>query len=395
MAFDNKALEAVDESDLQSLITDGVAEGKAIEYKQELPGNDYEAVREFLSDVSSFANAAGGHLIFGVREDGGLPVEICGLQNIDVDRVKQRLENSILDNMEPRLPGISVQEIPLQSGNVVIIIRISRSWALPHVVKFQRHWRFYSRNSAGKYPLDVAELRAAFGLSETMADRIKSFRNERLSMIVSGETPAPIGEGAKIVLHVIPFGAFDPAARFDVSLLANRRELLGPIGASGWTPRYNFDGILTYERLPNEASVEAYLQVFRNGSVEAVDTYLLGRQRDSESPLIPSLSYEQEILSALPRFLSIQQLLGVEPPVFIMLSLLGVAGYTMGVSSRYIIRERHPIEKNTLVLPDVLVESVDSDIAEVMRPVFDTVWNAAGWARSMNYNDEGNWAPQR
>lgn len=187
MAFDNRALEAIDESDLQALIDDGVAEGKTIEYKQELPGNDHEAVREFLSDVSSFANAAGGHLIFGVREDGGLPVEIDGLQNINVDQVKQRLENSIRDNMEPRLPGVAVQEISLQSGDVVIIIRISRSWALPHVVKFQRHWRFYSRNSAGKYPLDVAELLAAFGLSETMADRIKSFRNERLSMIVSFE----------------------------------------------------------------------------------------------------------------------------------------------------------------------------------------------------------------
>ena len=138
MAFENKALEAVDESDLQALITDGVTEGKTIEYKQELPGNDYEAVREFLSDVSSFANAAGGHLIFGVREDGGLPVEIDGLQNINVDQVKQRLENSIRDNMEPRLPGISVQEIPLQSGEVVIIIRIAKIWALPHVVKFQR-----------------------------------------------------------------------------------------------------------------------------------------------------------------------------------------------------------------------------------------------------------------
>jgi hypothetical protein len=28
---------------------------------------------------------------------------------------------------------------------------------------------------------------------------------------------------------------------------------------------------------------------------------------------------------------------------------------------------------------------------EVMRPVFYSVWNAAGWPRSMNYDDAGNW----
>ena len=342
MAIDNKSLEAIDESDLQALINDGVAEGKTIEYKQELPGNDHEAVREFLSDVSSFANAAGGHLIFGVREDGGLPVEIDGLQNINVDQVKQRLENSIRDNMEPRLPGVAVQEIPLQSGNVVIIIRISRSWALPHVVKFQRHWRFYSRNSAGKYPLDVAELRAAFGLSETMAERIKSFRNERLSIAVAGETPVHLGEGARMILHLVPFGAFDPAARLDVSQLANRTDLLRPMMAQSWSHRYNFDGILAYEPTPDTEFFDGYLQVFRNGSVEAVDAYLLSR-RDDSGPLIPS-GFEQYVLDALPRFLSIQQLLGVEPPLFVLLSLLGVAGYTLAVNRQYFIRESHPIE---------------------------------------------------
>jgi hypothetical protein len=29
-------------------------------------------------------------------------------------------------------------------------------WVVPHVVSYKRHWRYYSRNSSGKYPLDIA-----------------------------------------------------------------------------------------------------------------------------------------------------------------------------------------------------------------------------------------------
>jgi predicted HTH transcriptional regulator len=35
------------------------------------------------ADVSSFANASGGDIIYGVREQSGISVDICGLQMDD------------------------------------------------------------------------------------------------------------------------------------------------------------------------------------------------------------------------------------------------------------------------------------------------------------------------
>lgn len=61
----NRPLDSVEESDLQELIDNQVPEGKTIEYKEALPGNSDGDKKEFLADVSSFANAAGGDLIFG------------------------------------------------------------------------------------------------------------------------------------------------------------------------------------------------------------------------------------------------------------------------------------------------------------------------------------------
>jgi hypothetical protein len=245
MSLSNKQLESIQESDLQDLIDNKVSERKIIEYKQSLPSNSHEDKREFLADVSSFANAVGGHLIYGIREESGIPVELCGLQNIDADAQILRLENIVRDCIEPRIPGIHhMRAIPLQTSTVAIIIRIPRSWALPHVVKFEKHWRFYSRNSAGKYPLDVSEVKALFDLSGTTLERITNFRNERLSKIVAVETPIRLNESAKIVFHIIPLSAFDPTAKFDVSALASDLNRLAPIytRGSGWGYRYNFAG---------------------------------------------------------------------------------------------------------------------------------------------------------
>lgn len=64
----------------------------------------------------------------------------------------------------PRIPGISMRAVPLKGKRFVIVIRIPKSWASPHMIT-KGSSKFYSRNSAGKYPLDVFEIRTAFNVS--------------------------------------------------------------------------------------------------------------------------------------------------------------------------------------------------------------------------------------
>lgn len=167
MSLFNKPIGSIDEADLRALIADKVRESKTIDYKQSIPTNADSEKKEFLADVSSLANASGGHLIFGIVESSGLPTDLCGLEIQDPDAEIRRLENIIRDGIEPRIPGIQTFPVSISGGKVAIIIWIPRSWALPHMVTYQGQSRFYSRNSAGKYPLDVSELRALFSISET------------------------------------------------------------------------------------------------------------------------------------------------------------------------------------------------------------------------------------
>jgi hypothetical protein len=387
----NKPLASIEESDLQALVDNQVSEHKTFEYKEALPGNADGDKKEFLADVSSFANASGGDLIYGVREQSGVPVELSGLGLSDVDAEILRLESCIQMGIAPRLFRIvETHPVALPSKQrYAIVIRIRKSWAAPHMVTFKNDSKFFSRNSRGKYQLDVSELRSAFLLSETAAEHIRNFRAERLGMIVAGEGAISMGENAaKLVLHMVPFEAFDPAARFDLFSLndVNYVYPLEPLRLhrGGYrSPQFNFDGLLCELQ-------DTYTQVFRNGSIEAVDTTILGASRERQ--ITSGGIYERRLLEAIKRYLAAQKQLGVEPPIFVMISLLGVKDFKIsfdGLDNWIFEAQEHLIDRADLKVPEIMIDDFDSELTEVMKPAFDTIANATRWSRSMTYNESG------
>jgi len=385
-----KLFEDLNEVDLQLLVDEQVSEKRSIEYKSELPSDAYESKREFLADISSLANAAGGHVIFGIREENGLPTAVTGVLSDDPDREILRLENIIRDGIEPRLQGIMTRGIRLSTGAYAYVMRIPQSWSKPHAVNFKGHWRFYSRNSAGKYPLDVSEVRSAFLQSGTLTERIRLFRDGRLGSIISEQTPTRLILGGRTILHLVPFVAFEPAVSFPYSAIASNPWPIKPIYGSVTSYRYNFDGFLIANG--NEAGLSrGYVQVFRNGIIEAVDVSML-RGRDTR-PDIPSVVFERELVDAIGIYLAAQKQMTIPTPISIMVSLLGVSGYTMAVNPLIDTwgENRHPIDRDTLILPEVILENYPSDIALTLKPTFDAIWNAAGWPASLNYDDQGEW----
>jgi hypothetical protein len=56
----------------------------------------------------------------------------------------------------------------------------------------------------------------------------------------------------------------------------------------------------------------------------------------------------------------------------------------------------HPyIDRDHLIILEVRIDDYGVDIAQVLHPVFDAVWNAAGCQRSWNYNEQGEWKPRQ
>src|SRR3989338_11694537 len=97
----NKHLDKIDLNDLEQLRNNAVLEGKTIEYKKLLPTNSDADRKEFLADISSFANASGGDLIFGIPEKNGSPKSIDGVEIESVDGEGRKNKNIIPDGIEP------------------------------------------------------------------------------------------------------------------------------------------------------------------------------------------------------------------------------------------------------------------------------------------------------
>ena len=382
----DKPISEITEADLKALVTGSQREGVRIEFKRDQYEWNDAGTREFLADVSSFANAHGGLLLVGIDEADACAADVRGVEG-DVDGEILRMNAKIQSAIDPRIIGTQIRAVPLSSGRHVLAIRIPQSWGRPHVVVFKNYWRFFSRNSGGKYQLDVTELRSLFEGAASVSERIGSFRLERLNDIQIGSTPTPLEEGAKLLLHVIPLSSFEPGFTVPLPGLDETNELRKPLMSAGYSWRYNFDGLLTFTNR-REKQTSTYLQIFRNGILEAVDCRLL---RPWEGQLsISDLKFEKELLEAVARYQQLIDKMGLMPPMAWALTLTGVKGYYMAVG-RYGSGRDERIERDTLLVPLVLQEEVAVPPESITKKLVDPIWQACGWEESRNFSDAGAW----
>jgi hypothetical protein len=385
----SKRLEEIGESDLDHLLANDVTEGKTIEYKKVLPGNSDSDKKEFLADVSSFANTTGGDLIFGIDEAQGAPVGIPGLVLSDPDLEVRRLDSIISDGLEPRI-RFATRVIQRNGSLPALVVRTERSWIGPHRVIFKGHDKFYARNSAGKYPMDVSELRSAFTLAGSVTEQVRRFRADRLARLSDNKPPVALMAGlSHTVLHCIPLESFSRTVQYDVLKYSQQTASFPPvITGSGWSHRINLDGIATY--CGGVDGSMAYTQLFRNGIIEAVEAYWLNINRGGGTRTLPHVAVERGILEYLGKLFDIQKGLGVNPPIAVALTLTETRGLKMA-------SEMHPFDSggsiadDNLILPETVVESFDESPSKILKPLFDLVWNACGFLRSKNFDDHGNW----
>ncbi|MBC8043273.1 MAG: hypothetical protein IAF08_07490, partial [Rhizobacter sp.] len=234
-------------------------------------------------------------------------------------------------------------------------------------------------------------LRIAFELSTTISERIRNFRLERLGKIVAGETPLGKVQAAVLILHLIPVSSFASPVNYDLPTLLNQaRPSLIPMGnPRGWDNFYNFDGIAAIHRIDKLPSYNSYTQVFRNGIIESA-CFISNETKTGEN-IISSLVYERTTLQSLSECLKLQKHLSIQTPILVMSSLLHVSGCKLYVSERSYRRNNTPIDRDSLIMPEILIDDFDCNTGKVMKPAFDMVWNAAGYEGSMNYDDKNNW----
>lgn len=388
MSLGNLNFDDITEDNLKELIEVGVPEGLAIEYKRDIYGKSDENKKEALKDISSFANSFGGHLIIGIEEQNGIPTKISAIKDINQDAEIQRLDNLIRDAVEPRITGVKIRAISIEAGSFVIIIRIPKSWNPPHRVSYKNVNRFYMRNSGGVHEVSVEELRILFNRSSNIHDRIRGFRRERLAVLSTDEGPIRIKHEGRLILHIVPFSAFGYGQTLDVKLISTNHQSFRPIASTAMTPRFNFDGFINFR---GGETCYGYTQIFRTGIIEATKASLVSDRQGYKS--ISGLKLGNNIFEVLPGYLDGLKKLDVPPPIVIMVSLQEVYGTYLQVERQSYDEDSYTLNSFELLLPEITLEDYGSeqDYQKAMRPAFDALWNAAGYAFSGYFNENDIW----
>lgn len=389
----NKPLDQLTKEDIQRLVSDGVPESRSLDYKAELPKFNDTGKKEFVADIISFANAVGGYLIFGVTEakdaegkNTGKPDAATGIDGANLDDLMRKVESIIRTSIDPKLPHFHWKDVHGFEKGPVLVVHIPKSWAAPHMLTTGES-RFYSRSSVGKYGMDVRQIRSAFLLSAEMPTLIRRFRDERLGRILAGETPVSLWEGLKVVMHLVPFSSMDADANVDLGSWEQLNlRTPTPDGAGLGDPAYNFDGFMIYYGRV-DGPYRSYTQVFRTGAIEA--TYAYGAYGDTK--YVHPWLLEVVIVDSVKSYLSAYKKQAVDVPIVVAISLLDARGSTLPPTRRHLEVTKFVNMRGELLLPNILVREHDVDVPQLLKPAFDTLWQAHGLARSFCYDDDGSW----
>ncbi len=381
----SKPLDQITEKDLQDLIDFKVAERKTLDYKRDLPGGTAADRDKFLANVSSFANTSGGDLVYGVDAPSGTgePTSIPGLNLPEPEGEKLRLEQFLQSGLRPTLPRHDIHYFQLSSGRFVLIVRAWQSWLAPH--RLGDYGPFYARNSAGKFQLDVGQLRQAFGLSDSISKRISDFRAERISRVYAEDLPTVIDEGPRLLIHVIPPPAFASFAQPDIAdalrrAFADRGNNFGgasfePFSHTGsWGHFVNLEGRVVIPVADGDRPAgRSYTQIYRTGILEALWALpTLTR----EIPGILCDRWLPNFILLMPKYLAGLTKLGVVPPFFVFLSFLSIKGFHLfGPTGGYTNR---PFDRDSILLPEFYLETIPGDIRPAIKRPLDLLWNAVG-----------------
>ncbi len=79
------------------------------------------------------------------------------------------------------------------------------------------------------------------------------------------------------------------------------------------------------------------------------------------------------------------QRIGVQPPIVVLVSVIGLKGYRMLSGPARFGRADTRIDRNMLLLPEVILDhhlvEARTEVWRLMRPIVDAFWQAGGFPR--------------
>lgn len=315
-------LKNIDQAFLESLINNGIEENLHLDYKQKFGSN-----AEIAKDISSFANSSGGYIIYGIKEVGHKPAEIIPLSGTNTrEKLDQISRNGIDPSLEVRIHPVDVS-IKGKTGQVFIVY-IPKKY--PFIRQAIKRGKYYKKTEFTSSPMSHDEIKTAFDLIYQYDKRIDVSYQNRLHELNEGQYQMNILEGAKIFIHFISIDSILQNKVLDLEpLYEDFDEHLNPLGCTINTEiERNAEGLIV-SCGPEYYTKEyvGYVQLYRNGMMEIVDSYslkpttqLYGIRYKNPVKILGVWNLEKSIIKSCHMYLNSLNKIGVDLPIYLYIS---------------------------------------------------------------------------
>jgi len=151
--------EILSEEDIKLLISLKVEESINLDFKQSpaLEKNDKRKV-ELVKDVSSFANSAGGIIVYGIKEINHAADELSFINGNEI--TKEWIEQVIQTGIQPKIEGLKILPIRFNNevGKTIYVIKIPESRLAPHMTSDKRFYKRYNFESTKMEEYEIRNL---------------------------------------------------------------------------------------------------------------------------------------------------------------------------------------------------------------------------------------------
>lgn len=111
--------------DIQRIIDESIQESLYLEFKRgDALGRQNNQRVELLKDVTGFANADGGRIIYGIAESrpvDGIAAADSLAPVVDGTITREWLSSTIHDHASPRFHDFDIEEVAVEGGRVLIV----------------------------------------------------------------------------------------------------------------------------------------------------------------------------------------------------------------------------------------------------------------------------------